>query len=98
MDPYGGKSNATQPGDYEAALNALGAAAAGTLHGPPSVACLLAAQALSREELRERIPQLEEAAIEKATLRDDYLGDAGLDRALVANLRLYAAVLIWMNG
>jgi len=96
MEPYGGHSNKTPPEQYHDALLAL-SEATGTLHGPPDVACLLQAQSLSREELRAAIPKVEEAIVEQATLRDEYLGEAGIERALVASLRVYYALLLWLR-
>jgi len=96
MKPYGGHSNKTPPEQYQDALLALSAAATGTMEAP-DVACLLQAQSLSREELRSAIPKAEENIVERATMRDEHLGEAGLERALVASLRVYYALLLWLG-
>ncbi|MFH1571954.1 MAG: hypothetical protein ABIL09_28450 [Gemmatimonadota bacterium] len=92
----GGKSNEVAPEDWQGALDALQAACvAQAPPGAPFPATrhLLEAQALKKPEVLEGIEGYEEAMNAPDGLRMAYLGDAALDKTLVAPMRVYHARL-----
>ena len=94
MEPYGGKSNATRPQDFAVVVTALHAACttADQVEFPPADH-FAAAQQFSKEQLRELVPAAEAKCLEGATLRPVYLGAASVEKAVVAPLRVYYAML-----